>query len=94
MSDAYSFEDSTSKSPAAETPDSPMGGTTSGEDINMVYSKAVELLELTDKLKAAPENLKSQCDNLQTLGQELKESIDELKQQAQLALDKSMTASE
>ncbi len=95
VSDNFSFEDSNTKSPnsaGADSPNPTPGGGTSEADIDMLYGKAVELMELTEQLKSAPENLKIRTDNLQQLGHELKDSIDELKNQAQTALDKSVTA--
>jgi len=56
--------------------------TKQGPDVDQVYTEAKQLIDLTEELKTAPERLSNQCEQLETLAQELTESINALKQQA------------
>ena len=58
--------------------------------IETMYKQAVRFIDLTKALNDAPGRLKEQCDHLQTAGEALQKSIDELKGQAQAALDSSL----
>ena len=51
-------------------------------DVDSVYSEAMQLIDITDELKSAPEMLSKQCGRLENLRAELKESIDALKKQS------------
>ena len=53
-----------------------------GPDVNLVYTEAMQLIDLTEQLKSAPEMLSNQCERLEKLAEELTESINALKQQA------------
>ena len=55
-------------------------------DMETVYRQAVHFLELAENLSGAPQTLKNQCGKLQTLGNELSEAIDNLKQQSSRVL--------
>ena len=61
--------------------------------LETVYQQALEFIDLTEKLKLAPDRLQKQCDKMQEMGSKLTESIDELKMQAHSVLESSMNAS-
>jgi len=65
-----------------ETNVATMQNTKQGPDVDQVYTEAKQLIDLTEELKTAPERLSNQCEQLETLAQELTESINALKQQA------------
>ncbi len=56
--------------------------TREGLDVDSVYNEAMQLIDVTDELKSAPEMMSKQCERLQNLAAELSESIDALKKQA------------
>ena len=57
-------------------------------NIETVYQKAVQFIELTNELKSAPEKLRTQCKHLESLKEQLSTSIDELKRQSDTVLNK------
>ena len=57
-------------------------------DIETVYQKAVQFIQLTNELKSAPEALKTTCEQLESLKEQLSTSIDELKRQSDTVLNK------
>lgn len=55
-------------------------------DIDTVYRQAVQFIEVTEKLKSAPTQLRTMCEHLQKIGKEMTDSVEELKQQSETVL--------
>ena len=51
-------------------------------DVDTVYRQALRFIDVTEKLKEGPAQLKTMCEQLQKVGKEMMDSIEELKQQS------------
>ena len=69
--------------------DLPSSSHSAEEDSQNVYQKTLTYINLIESLKDAPDQLQQKSDKLEKLKKELQQSIDDLKEQSQNALDKS-----
>ena len=65
---------------------------TDQNDAQSIYKKTLTYVKLIDTLKDAPDELQRQSDNMEELRSELQQSIDDLKEKSQTALDKSVNS--
>ena len=91
MSESFCLEDkspSQSLSPSALPRDtSAMDSQTTeatNPDVESIYNQALLFINLTEKLKKAPERLQGQYQHLEGLETELNDSIEDLKQKSQV----------
>ncbi|XP_072051580.1 uncharacterized protein [Amphiura filiformis] len=56
-------------------------GSGSKSDIDICYTKVIKFLELNEELKQSQESLQEQCNDLQELGQAVKEQVKSLRTQ-------------
>ena len=81
-----SFHEATSPSRLTD-PDSSYGSTDgTNDEVEEMYSKAKDFLQMYKELETMPDTLKQQCSQLQELGKDLTENIEELKKQSEAAL--------
>lgn len=89
-SDSFSFETLQHSSGTDESTNikSSVASSDLSPDIETVYQKALQFIELTNELKLAPETLRRQYEHLESLKDQLSTSIDELKKQSDTVLNK------
>jgi hypothetical protein len=60
------------------------------QDTQGIYQKVLTYVTLVDSLENAPNELQQKSERLEELKNELQNSIDDLKEKSQIALDKSL----